>query len=75
MPSLTVEQQDDLIRALIKHPDNFQRSPQFALGYMVSMLTRAIDKLPQHDRDMFVDNIHYLIDRNDSKAHTQKVAG
>jgi hypothetical protein len=64
MPALNVQTQDDLIRALMAHPDNFDRSPQFALGYMVSMMTRMLHYVPEDKKKIFLADIDFIIDRH-----------
>lgn len=75
MVEFTVDRQDNLIRALMDHPDNRDHSAQFALGYMSMMLMRAIEKLDADDRALFMADIDYLIDRYKRQAQRQKVAG
>jgi hypothetical protein len=67
MPTLTVQDQDNLIRALIEHPDNFDRSPQFALGYIVSMMTRMMRHMPKEQQDLFVADVEFIIERHKRK--------
>ena len=64
MPALTTKTQDDLILALMAHPDNFDRSPQFALGYMVSMMTRMLHYVPEDKKQIFLADIDFIIDRH-----------
>lgn len=72
MSELNVQKQDDLIRALINHPDNFDRNPNFALGYMSMMLHRAIGKLHPAQRDLLMADIDYLIDRHKRTQQSAK---
>lgn len=75
MPALDdVKRQDDLIRALLAHPDNFDSNPQFALGYMVSMLARAVKRLPPMEQQFFMDDVDWLIDRHEKAKQAQKVS-
>lgn len=74
MLALDVKRQDDLIRALMAHPDNYDRNPNFAMGYMVSMLTRMIGKLPEGERELALADIDFIIDRHKRAQHSQKAS-
>lgn len=75
MSEFTVSRQDDLIRALLAHPDNYDRSAQFALGYMTMMMMRALNRMDEDNRQSFMHDIDYLIDRHKRAVQPQKVAG
>ena len=75
MSNFNTQRQDDLIRALIAHPDNNMQSPLFALGYMASMMDSLIRRMPQEQRDIFLLEVDRLIDRHKAMKQDQKVAG
>lgn len=75
MQQFDVNRQDDLIRALIAHPDNFQQSPLFALGYMTQMISSLVKKLPAEQRDLFLADVDFIIDRNKRRQQDRKAAG
>lgn len=72
MTEFTVQKQDDFIRALLNHSDNFDKNPNFALGYMSMMLHRAINKLPPAQRDLIMSDIDWVIDRHKPVKQTAK---
>ena len=72
MSEFTVQKQDDLIRALIAHPDNYDSNANFALGYMSMMLHRAIGKLHPAQRELFMADIDWIIDRHKKAKQTAK---
>lgn len=73
MTEFDVKRQDDLIRALVAHPDNNMQSPLFALGYMTSLLNSVVRRLPQEQRDLIIADIDRLIDRHKRIAQDSKV--
>ena len=72
MRNIDVARQDDLIRALMAHPDNNMQSPLFALGYMTSLLDSVVRRLPQEQRDIIIADIDRLIDRHKQSVKNAK---
>lgn len=75
MTTFDLNRQNALIRALINHPDNVMHSPHFAMGYMTGMMNKLFRKLPPEQRELFLSDVDYIIDRHKRQEHDQKVAG
>ena len=75
MREFSVSKQDALIKALMNHPDNFDRSPQFALGYLTMMLYRNTRSMTKMQKDIFMAEVNDIIDRSRKAREDHLAAG
>lgn len=75
MSQFDFNKQADLVDALMSRHDNPDRNPHYTIGYLVSMLGRAVRLMPPNSREQFIGDIDEIIDRSRKQAQSEKVAG